>query len=477
MKERENFFEICQTITKLTAKQIDWFCRMKKIFPFVADLTHGKISLYVELKHDEDKFFLMSQHQPQTIFQTEYDFAEIEKNFVRQIEEPLIKRTFALKKKLLGRREWSLGRTNILIYTFPIFDNEKIVAVVSLEIPEEDMQMTGSEFLLSTAEMLLKKDFYDEILFRAILPTDGILLTNGNERIMFANEAGQHIFRMFGVGNVFGRNFFDRQFFNGITREILIANRPNEKEFEAHGLIFVQRNIPLVFGGVLQRRIILLEDVTQLRKREEELKIQKAIIKEMHHRVKNNLQTIASLLRMQSRRAENPDVKNALAESVQRILSISTVHDFLARQGNEKVDVKNITKEICEMLRLMMLPKNFVLENYFFGDDLILPSEKGANLALVINEILLNAIEHGFLAANKSQGKIILQIENNETKQEIKISDDGSGFDENFLPQKKSLGLQIIRTIVEGDLNGKFSLARENNLTTATILFEKESFA
>ena len=98
--------------------------------------------------------------------------------------------------------------------------------------------------------------------------------------------------------------------------------------------------------GNLVTRIIILSDITEIRKKDKELMIKSAVIQEIHHRVKNNLQTIASLLRLQSRRSNSPEVKEALRESINRILSISVVHEFLSQQGEENIDVVEVTTNI-----------------------------------------------------------------------------------------------------------------------------------
>ena len=120
-----------------------------------------------------------------------------------------------------------------------------------------------------------------------------------------------------------------------ITKETVASQRPQEKELEAGGLILVQRDIPIMEGGSMLQRVVIISDITEVRLKDKQIKIKSAVIQEIHHRVKNNLQTIASLLRLQSRRSQSGEVKAALQESVNRILSISVVHaglcpDFVA---------------------------------------------------------------------------------------------------------------------------------------------------
>ena len=126
---------------------------------------------------------------------------------------------------------------------------------------------------------------------------------------------------------------------------------------------------------------MILSDVTEIRKKDKELKIKSAVIQEIHHRVKNNLQTIASLLRLQARRSNSMEVKEALKESVNRILSISVVHEFLSQQGDENIDVMEVTKNILQLIQQNMLDSHFKLETEFIGETIILPSKQASKFS------------------------------------------------------------------------------------------------
>lgn len=161
------------------------------------------------------------------------------------------------------------------------------------------------------------------------------------------------------------------------------------------------------------------------------------MIQEIHHRVKNNLQTIASLLRLQARRSNSMEVKEALKESVNRILSISVVHEFLSQQGDENIDVMEVTKNILQLIQQNMLDSHFKLETEFIGETIILPSKQASNLALIINELILNSIEHGFLGRN--YGKIGLKISQSDEAYIIELYDNGNGLPEIFLIYRQNL--------------------------------------
>lgn len=467
--------ELCRKYTVCTAVQSEIFAHIVVCFSFVADLTHAQVTLYAPVKSSEctqSSFVVLAHEEPHTAVHSAR-WAK-QGDIVRMLEEPLIRQTFETGKPLTGRREWELGQTDIMMFTYAIHDGNTPMAVVSFEISEESLHLVGSSHLLKTACAMLvnARKALEPSLYRPIGASDGVLITDEHSRIIFANEVAGHMYRVLGVGNLLGLRLFDRQLTRHITRETVMPQRPDEKEFEAGDLVLLQRNIPIYEGAQLLFRVIVLEDVGELRKKDKQIQVQSAVIKEIHHRVKNNLQTIASLLRMQARRSPEPAVKEALSESVNRIMSISVVHEFLSQQGFEKIDVKKVTHNILDLLQPMMLPRDFALERRFTGGEAVLPPVQGTNLALVINELLLNAMEHGF--EGRTHGTIGLDIENTADGFMIDIYDDGAGLPEAFDVRKtKSLGMQIVRTLVEGDLGGELRLESDGMGTHARLVLPK----
>ena len=262
---------------------------------------------------------------------------------------------------------------------------------------------------------------------------------------------------MLGISNLIGCHIFDRQLTMHMTKETILHKCSYEKELEMGNLVIIRRDIPITEAGRLLTRVIIISDVTEVRKKDKELMIKSAVIQEIHHRVKNNLQTIASLLRLQARRSKSQEVRDALQESVNRILSISVAHEFLSQQGDEKINVVEVTKNILSLVQQNMLDSNFILTTKFTGNTVILPSKHASNIALIINELILNSIEHGF--EGRHQGLIGMDIKQTVDSYTFELYDDGAGLPPGFDRSKlKSLGLQIISAMVEGDWEGKFEL-------------------
>jgi two-component sensor histidine kinase len=221
--------------------------------------------------------------------------------------------------------------------------------------------------------------------------------------------------------------------------------------------------------------IVVVHDITDQRQKEQELKIKSTMIQEIHHRVKNNLQTIAALLRIQARRTGSPEVGEMLRETTNRILSIAVVHEFLAHDESNIVNVREVCHRIVtEVARSILDPEKhikFSLE----GVDIYLPTQQATSCALIVNELLQNAVEHGF--ATSTEGTVSISLLDQGDQLTVEIVDDGQGLSaDGGEAQETSLGLQIVRTLVREDLKGHFELRNaDGHGVQAIVSFPKQS--
>lgn len=447
----ENMAELCRKYTALSEKEIAILENIRVVFPFLADLVHGQLKVYARAQ-GEAQFVIIAQAQPHTVYMPSHH--SVVGKLRPFLEEPLIRDTFLRGLPQQGKREWNYG-SMLDMYTLPLTHRGKVVAVLSFEVAGDKLQIEGFAILLKTAQDILNNAHraVEPRQYQCISSSDGIIITDQFSRIIFANSAAQRIYRVLGIGSLLGCHLFDRQLTRHVTREIMERETPWQKELTAGNMTLVRRQIDLMEGGQLIRRIVLLSDVTEVRAKDREIRIKSAVIQEIHHRVKNNLQTIASLLRLQARRSNSAAVKAALAESVDRVLSIAVVHEFLSQQGDEDIHVQQIMQQIFDLVGRGMADSEFLVRTEFSGPDVVLPSKYASSLALVLNELILNAMEHAF--TGRKSGLIGLHVAEDADTWHLDFYDDGIGLPAGFEPQKtRSLGMSIVRTLIEGDLEG-----------------------
>jgi two-component sensor histidine kinase len=196
------------------------------------------------------------------------------------------------------------------------------------------------------------------------------------------------------------------------------------------------------------------------------------MIQEVHHRVKNNMQTIASLLRLQSRRAQSEETRRALYEGINRILSVAVIHEFLAHQEARVINIRDVAQRIINQVREGVLDQEQGIRLDLRGPNIYLPTQPATVCALVINELLLNALEHGY--DRQEGGTVTVNLQDDGEQITISVDDDGVGLPREFdLKRTDSLGLQIVSTLAQGDLKGSFNLRGKDKGVSAVVTFPK----
>ncbi|GHD00902.1 sensor histidine kinase [Zhihengliuella salsuginis] len=292
---------------------------------------------------------------------------------------------------------------------------------------------------------------------------DGMIRLDPNGVVEYASPNGVSAFRRLGGSDSLeGRSLPElatdllkvRRMSDEALPLVLSGKMPWRTEISAHGVTLSLRAIPLRDGATRYGAVLLCRDVTELRRREMELVTKDATIREIHHRVKNNLQTVAALLRMQSRRMKSDEGKAGLEQAMRRVATIALVHETLSQGLTQNVEFDELIDRQFRLAAEVSSPGQ-VVRTERTGTFGALPSEIATPLSLVINELVANAVEHGL---GEKDGTVCLDAEraNDETGREmvnVTITDDGVGITEE--PGTNGLGLQIVRTLVTSELGGE----------------------
>jgi two-component sensor histidine kinase len=221
------------------------------------------------------------------------------------------------------------------------------------------------------------------------------------------------------------------------------------------------RCLPLIEDGDVTGGLVLLRDISEVRRRDRMLISMDATIREIHHRVKNNLQTISSLLRLQGRRLDSPEAKSAIEESVRRIRSIALVHEILSRETGDDVSFQEIVRPLVRMVEEAVQSPDRPVRFRVEGDAGRVPARVATPLAVVLAELLQNAVDHAFPEEGERTGEVqvLVQLANDGKELTVKVADNGVGLPEGFsLESTGGLGLSIVRTLVTSQIEGSIDM-------------------
>ncbi len=250
---------------------------------------------------------------------------------------------------------------------------------------------------------------------------------------------------------------FEAQELAAHVRDSLAGGSSMRMEVDAGGAAVLLRTLPLVVHGSPVGAAVLIRDVTEVKRRDRALLSKDATIREIHHRVKNNLQTVAALLRLQARRTNNAEGREALIESVRRVSSIALVHDALSMSVDEEVNLDEVIDRILPIMN-DVASVDAPIKITRVGALGVLDADRATALVMVITELVQNAIEHAFDPVTK-QGCVVIRAERSARWLDVVVHDDGKGLPDGFSLEKSDrLGLQIVRTLISAELDGSLGM-------------------
>jgi two-component system, sensor histidine kinase PdtaS len=474
--------EMAARQTLLSAADVEWLHALVSDWQLIADLSFADLILWAPTK-DGDGWLAMAQMRPTTGPTAVHD--DVVGLTIPPGQRPLL--GAALQQRRICREgdpDWTSG-VPVRAETIPVTRAGRVIAVIerntnlnAARTPSR-LELTYLRGADDLAQMVAEGTFpfpgEEPILVRSPRVGDGLLRLGRGGRVTYASPNALSAYRRLGltadlVGAELGpetaRLCAPGEPMDDSLMVVASGRRPRETEVEATGAVVQLRAIPLVVAGSRTGALILVRDVTELRRRERELLSKDATIREIHHRVKNNLQTVAALLRLQARRMSEPQARAALDEAVRRVGSIAVVHETLSLTPDEIVDFDGIAERVVTMAVEVSAPEPGITPRLSgtFGP---LSSAVATPLAMVLTELLQNALQHGLgqgppgRAAGDGQptGTLEVTARRQPGKLTVMVADDGAGLPEGFdLNSATSLGLQIVRTLVVSELGGSLSV-------------------
>ncbi|MFZ9924586.1 MAG: sensor histidine kinase [Ilumatobacteraceae bacterium] len=295
---------------------------------------------------------------------------------------------------------------------------------------------------------------------------DGVVVLDGSARVRYASPNAVSALHRIGIrANAVGQSLAELGFAHDAARASFERREPVVEELDQeHDVTLLVRSIPILKRGVRATNVVggvvLMRDVSELRRRDRLILTKDATIKEIHHRVKNNLQTISSLLRLQGRRLSSDEAKAAIADSVRRIRTIALVHETLSREPGEDVAFVEILRPLIQLSQESLQSSDRPVRFEVRGDAGRLPATIATPLSVVILELLQNVVDHAF-GDKRRDGvvRVFLARDPDDDALHLRVIDNGVGVDERFdISQATGLGLSIVRTLVTTELGGTISM-------------------
>ena len=331
-----------------------------------------------------------------------------------------------------------------------------------------ELERTYLDMFDRFAEMIIKGDFpfAGRVADSSVAPRvgDGAIVLDADARIRYASPNATSALHRVGISaNAVGQTLAELGVIDSSVRQAFERQEPVVEEFEQTGdVTLLTRCIPLVVSADGKHNVtgglMLLRDVSELRRRDRLILSKDATIREIHHRVKNNLQTISSLLRLQGRRLESAEAKAAVAESVRRIRTIALVHETLSREPGDDVAFIEIVRPLLRLVEESLQSPDRPMRFTVIGDGGRLPATVVTPLSVVLTELLQNAVDHGYPEGDGG-GTVVVRLNVDNGVLNISVVDDGRGIPAGFqLADATGLGLSIVRTLVTTELAGSIEM-------------------
>ncbi len=463
--------ELASQRTALDEVAVDHLMRLVASWSLLSDLAFSDLLLMAELADgDADDLIVLGQMRPNNRATLLSD--DLVGTTHRSEWWPLVRRAFAEGVRVEGQTQ--LAHENFVpVWCVPVRKGPRVVAVlVRLQGPLRGTASLYERSYLSIFQRLCDMvadstfPFREEAVAGPGLPRvgDGVVLLDRLGRVEFATPNAVNALHRLGVyAPSEGHTLAELGVKARAVERSLAYGLPTLDEVESgHDVVILFHGVPLLDGGVATGVLTLLRDVSDLRQLNRIVLSRETAVREVHHRVKNNLQTISSLLHLQARRSDVAETKTALLEAERRVRSIAVVHEVLSREPGEEVVFDEIVRSLVLLVEdtvLALHPVEIVVN----GTLGVLSSDVATPLAVALAELLTNAVEHAFVdfagGANDQVGVVTLNLHHDEREAVAEIRDNGRGLDESFsLEYSTSLGLSIVRDLVRNQLRGSIEM-------------------
>jgi two-component system, sensor histidine kinase PdtaS len=465
----------------LTEGDLEWLHLLVGDWQLISDLAFADLVLWLPTR--DGGYLAVAQARPSTGATVHYD--DIVGTSAPDGLRPMFDQALASQQMQRSREPRWFGAYAVREEAVPVFRDGHAIAVIARQTNLGGSR-TPSRLELNYIEAA------DELLgmiSRGEFPVpnaptgprrgaprvgDGLVRLNSEGEVLYASPNALSCFHRLGViGSLVGRSLAevttevleDAGFTDESLPLVVTGRAPWRTDLESEGVCLSLRAVPLTEDRTRTGAVLLCRDVSELRRRERELLTKDATIREIHHRVKNNLQTVAALLRLQARRMTSTEARQALGEAIRRVTTIAQVHETLSQNLDEAVDFDSL---VDRSLRLAadVASAGGSVRTERRGTFGMVPAEAATALALVLTELVTNAVEHGF--ADGRAGIVEIVAERDGTHLRATVADNGIGLPNSG--RRSGLGTQIVTTLVRYELRGAIAWEARSSGGTEVVL-------
>lgn len=462
---------VCESKTDLTRDEIDEVVRVAGGLQTMSDLNGADVFIDCLWRGRVDQAVVVAQAKPNTARSLYSEFI-VGQRILRD-NEPGVFYCFQTDKYVTGTRAITNENVTIQQKILPLHGpTGRLIGVLILEqdISTQVIQEEAVRLFQQTAEDL-GETLWEVAVAEINLPSlihEGVILCNSESLFTYINPTARQWFEKLRQPRPEMGAPLD-SVFSGVLQQVL--QDAHDRGVEAREFTFgdnavLVKAISIQRNGVFKGGLILLSDITELREKERQLIIKSTVIKEIHHRVKNNLQTISSLLRLQMRRTKLEEIRAAFQDSIHRIKTIALVHETLSQSGIEFVELRQLMESIASMLIQTAGHPDKSVQYTVEAGAISLPSATATPVALILNELIQNCLDHAF--EQQAAGFIRVCAVCSGEELQIVVQDNGQGW--GLRTSDDTLGTRIIETLVTEDLNGHIDYEIDDG-TRVTIRF------
>jgi two-component system, sensor histidine kinase PdtaS len=464
------FFEQARTKTALWGETLRHVQRLAASWQPLADLCFSDLLLLAPIDGEHgSRSVILAQVRP-TTGQTVYPM-DLVGAVVDDVARPLVATALRSGEIVEGTATLLGDGEQVHAQCIPVRANGEVIAVVTRETRTTLGRQLGElehhylDLFERFARMIAQGSFPfrqdDDEFEDAPRVGDGVILVDPDVRVRFASPNAVSSLHRMGIHSyTSGLHLAEMGFDQDAVDIAMRARLPVTEEVEQGDTSVLVQAIPLLEHDAIVGVLMLLRDVTDLRRRDRLLISKDATIREIHHRVKNNLQTIAALLRLQGRHLQSPEARAALEESERRIRAIAVVHETLSRDPRDVVRFDDIIQPLVRVVQEAVTSLDADLRFDVVGDAGYLPGDLATPLAVVLNELMQNAVDHAFpFVEGRPTGCVRVHLARNEGELLVDVVDDGVGLPSTFsIGGSNGLGLSIVQALVTTELNGTIEM-------------------